>query len=31
MAGLIISDYSKSGIDTMFNTGTVVGVSAKKR
>ena len=28
MAGLIMGDHSKSGIDTMFNTGTVVGVSA---
>lgn len=26
--GLIIGDHSKSGINTMFNTGTVVGVSA---
>jgi UDP-N-acetylglucosamine diphosphorylase/glucosamine-1-phosphate N-acetyltransferase len=26
--GLIMGDHSKSGIDTMFNTGTVVGVSA---
>jgi UDP-N-acetylglucosamine diphosphorylase/glucosamine-1-phosphate N-acetyltransferase len=26
--GLIMGDYSKSGINTMFNTGTVVGVSA---
>ena len=25
--GLIMSDHSKSGINTMFNTGTVVGVS----
>ena len=24
--GLIMGDYSKSGINTMFNTGTVVGV-----
>ena len=28
MAGLIMGDHAKSGIDTMFNTGTVVGVSA---
>ncbi|MEN8191622.1 MAG: GlmU family protein [Bacteroidota bacterium] len=28
MAGLIMGDHSKSGIDTMFNTGTVVGVSS---
>jgi len=28
MSGLIMGDHSKSGIDTMFNTGTVVGVSA---
>jgi UDP-N-acetylglucosamine diphosphorylase/glucosamine-1-phosphate N-acetyltransferase len=26
--GLIMGDYSKSGINTMFNTGTVVGVAA---
>ena len=26
--GLIMGDHSKSGISTMFNTGTVVGVSA---
>ena len=26
--GLIMSDHSKCGINTMFNTGTVVGVSA---
>jgi len=26
--GLIMADHSKCGIDTMFNTGTVVGVSA---
>jgi len=26
--GLIMGDYSKSGISTMFNTGTVVGVAA---
>jgi UDP-N-acetylglucosamine diphosphorylase/glucosamine-1-phosphate N-acetyltransferase len=26
--GLIVGDHSKSGINTMFNTGTVVGVSA---
>lgn len=26
--GLIIGDHSKSGINTMFNTGTVVGVAA---
>jgi len=26
--GLIMGDHSKSGIDTMFNTGTVVGVNA---
>ncbi len=26
--GLIMGDHSKSAIDTMFNTGTVVGVSA---
>lgn len=26
--GLIMGDHSKSGIDVMFNTGTVVGVSA---
>ncbi|MFY0651158.1 MAG: glucose-1-phosphate thymidylyltransferase [Cyclobacteriaceae bacterium] len=26
--GLIMGDYSKSGINTMFNTGTVVGLSA---
>ena len=25
--GLIMSDHSKCGINTMFNTGTVVGVS----
>ncbi len=28
MAGLTMGDHSKCGIDTMFNTGTVVGVSA---
>jgi len=28
MSGLIMGDHSKSGINTMFNTGTVVGVSA---
>ena len=28
MAGLIMGDHAKSGIDTMFNTGTVVGVSS---
>ncbi len=28
MAGLTMGDHAKSGIDTMFNTGTVVGVSA---
>jgi len=27
-AGLIMGDHSKSGINTMFNTGTVVGVSS---
>ena len=27
-AGLIMGDHSKTGINTMFNTGTVVGVSA---
>jgi UDP-N-acetylglucosamine diphosphorylase/glucosamine-1-phosphate N-acetyltransferase len=27
-AGLIMGDHSKSGINTMFNTGTVVGVFA---
>ncbi len=27
-AGLIVGDHSKSGINTMFNTGTVIGVSA---
>ncbi len=27
-AGLFMGDHSKSGINTMFNTGTVVGVSA---
>jgi UDP-N-acetylglucosamine diphosphorylase/glucosamine-1-phosphate N-acetyltransferase len=27
-AGLIMGDHSKCGINTMFNTGTVVGVSA---
>ena len=26
--GLILGDHSKCGINTMFNTGTVVGVSA---
>ena len=26
--GLMMGDHSKSGINTMFNTGTVVGVSA---
>ncbi len=26
--GLFMGDHSKSGINTMFNTGTVVGVSA---
>ena len=26
--GLLMGDYSKCGINTMFNTGTVVGVSA---
>ncbi len=26
--GLIMGDHSKAGIDTMFNTGTVVGVSS---
>ena len=26
--GLMLGDHSKSGINTMFNTGTVVGVSA---
>ena len=26
--GLIMGDHSKCGINTMFNTGTVVGVSA---
>lgn len=26
--GLIMGDHSKSGINTMFNTGTIVGVSA---
>jgi hypothetical protein len=26
--GLIMGDHSKCAIDTMFNTGTVVGVSA---
>ena len=26
--GLMMGDYSKSGINTMFNTGTVVGVGA---
>jgi hypothetical protein len=26
--GLIMGDHSKSGINTMFNTATVVGVSA---
>jgi hypothetical protein len=26
--GLIMGDHSKSGINTMFNTGTVVGVAA---
>lgn len=28
MCGLIMGDHSKSGINTMFNTGTVVGVFA---
>jgi UDP-N-acetylglucosamine diphosphorylase/glucosamine-1-phosphate N-acetyltransferase len=28
--GLIMGDHSKCGINTMFNTGTVVGVSANK-
>jgi UDP-N-acetylglucosamine diphosphorylase/glucosamine-1-phosphate N-acetyltransferase len=27
-AGLIMSDHSKAGINTMFNTGTVAGVSS---
>jgi hypothetical protein len=26
--GLIMGDHSKAGINTMFNTGTVVGISA---
>ncbi|HRF82723.1 MAG TPA: glucose-1-phosphate thymidylyltransferase, partial [Flavobacteriales bacterium] len=26
--GLLMGDHSKSGINTMFNTGTVVGVCA---
>ena len=26
--GLLMGDHSKSGINTMFNTGTVVGVAA---
>jgi len=26
--GLVMGDHSKSGINTMFNTGTVIGVSA---
>jgi len=26
--GLIMGDHSKAGINTMFNTGTVVGVSS---
>jgi UDP-N-acetylglucosamine diphosphorylase/glucosamine-1-phosphate N-acetyltransferase len=26
--GLVMGDHSKSGINTMFNTGTVVGVAA---
>lgn len=26
--GLMMGDHSKCGINTMFNTGTVVGVSA---
>jgi hypothetical protein len=26
--GLVMGDHSKCGINTMFNTGTVVGVSA---
>src|SRR5690606_33903427 len=26
--GLMMGDHSKSGINTMFNTGTVVGVSS---
>ena len=26
--GLIMGDHGKSGINTMFNTGTVVGVAA---
>ena len=26
--GLIMADHAKSGINTMFNTGTIVGVSA---
>lgn len=26
--GLIMGDHSKSGINTMFNTGTIVGISA---
>jgi len=26
--GLMMGDHSKCGIDTMFNTGTVIGVSA---
>ncbi len=28
LVGLIMGDHSKSGINTMFNTGTVVGVSS---
>jgi len=28
--GLMMGDHSKCGINTMFNTGTVVGVNAKK-
>ncbi|MDW8467239.1 MAG: hypothetical protein RML35_14065 [Chloroherpetonaceae bacterium] len=27
--GLIMGEHSKSGINTMFNTGTVVGMSSK--
>ena len=27
--GLIMGDHSKSGINTMFNTGTLVGVSSE--
>ena len=26
--GLMMGDHSKCGINTMFNTGTVIGVSA---